>query len=337
MGPDRSVSVVVPTWNRADLLPETLECILAQDSPVAEVIVVDDGSDDATSVLLARYGGQGVRTIRIPNSGDLRARNVGLDAARGDLVAFCDSDDLWKPGFIGSMRALWEAEPRIRAAYSDFRIVRSGVWEAPTKFDTAPPGFWAGLRRVGETSFVFDQPFAERLVRYQPLFPSALMVDRRFLLDAGGWDEGTTGIIGRDFATALRIAEHAPLGILWRPLVGIRKHANNDSGDVLAMNLGDSQVLEHVLWTRPALAPHAAAIKASVADRRRQALDTAFARRQFDMVREIARLVPPDALPPLARVKYALSGLPGPTRAAAYRLALACSKAAKGLSGNRPQ
>jgi len=317
-----SVSVIVPTWNRADLLPETLECILAQDAPAGEVIVVDDGSGDATPALLARYASRGVRGIRIPNSGDLRARNVGLRAAQGDLVAFCDSDDLWEPGFLGAMGALWRAEPRTRAAYADFRIVRGGVREEGTKFAAAPAGFWDGLRPVGEDMLVFDGPVAPRLVRYQPFFPSALVADRRFLLEAGGWDEGTSGLVGRDLATAMRIAEHAPLGILRRPMVGIRKHATNDSGDVLSMNLGDSAVLEHVLRTRPAMAPHAEAIRASVTARRRQAMDTAFARGRFDAVREIGRQLPPGALPFLGRLKHLTAGLPAPARSVLARALL---------------
>lgn len=313
-----SVSVVVPSWNRAELLPETLGRILAQDSTADEVIVVDDGSCDGTPDLLARYERLGVRSVRIPNSGDLRARNVGVAAAGGDLVAFCDSDDLWEPGFLRAMRDLWRAEPRTRAAYADFRIVRDGIWADSTKFTAAPPGFWEGLRPVGGIPegglFAFDHPVAERLVAFQPFFPSAMAADRRFLLQAGGWDEGTSGLVGRDFATALRIAEHAPLGIVRRPLVGIRKHAANDSGDALAMNLGDADVLEYVLRTRPSMLPHAGLIRASVEARRLSALDLAFARRRFDDVARIAALLPPGAMARTASVKHAVACLPRPAR-----------------------
>lgn len=314
MPPEPSVSVVIPTWNRADLLPETLDCVLAQDNPAAEIIVVDDGSEDGTQTLLDHYKGKGVKSIRISNSGDLHARNVGLQAAKSSLVAFCDSDDLWKPDFLRIMAGCWNKEARTCAVYADFQIVRDGVWETRTKFDLAPPDFWDGLRPVGEGLFMFDSAMADRLVRYQPFFPSALVADREFLLGIGGWDEGTSGLVGRDFATAIRIAEHAPLGILRQPLVGIRKHTSNDSGDTLAMNLGDSKVLEHILRTRPAMAPHAAAIKASIIDRRHRALDLAFLRGNFRLVGEIAELLPPEALSRLTRLKCLTARMPDPLR-----------------------
>ena len=331
----RRITAVVPAWNRAALLPETLDRILAQTRAPDEVIVVDDGSEDDTPALLARYAVRGVRAVRTANAGDLAARNVGLREASGDLVAFCDSDDLWEPGFLAAMEALWEARPELRAAYGNFRIVRNGQWSEATKFDDAPPGFWEGLVPLRPGAFTFEHPVAERLVRFQPFFPAALVAGRAFLLEAGGWDEGVSGLVGRDFATALRIAEYAPLGILWEPLVGIRKHESNDSGDVLAMNLGDADVLEHVIRTRPPFAVHAQVFRESAAARRRAALDTAFARGRFEDVRNIARLLPVDGLPALARVKHAVAGLPEPARAVLARLVLAGGTLKGRLAGGR--
>ncbi|WP_084697767.1 glycosyltransferase family 2 protein [Muricoccus aerilatus] len=335
MPPEPSISVVIPTWNRADLLPETLDCVLAQDNPAAEIIVVDDGSEDGTQALLDRYKSRGVKNIRISNSGDLHARNVGLEAAKSTLVAFCDSDDLWKSTFLRMMVDCWNREARTCAVYADFQIVRDGVWETSTKFDLAPTGFWDGLRPVSEGLFMFDRPMADRLVSYQPFFPSALVANREFLLEIGGWDEGTSGLVGRDFATAIRIAEHAPLGILRQPLVGIRKHTSNDSGDTLAMNLGDGKVLEHILRTRPAMAPYAAAIKASIIDRRRRALDLAFTRGNFSLVRDIAELLPPEAVSRLTQLKCLAARLPDPLRRISARGLMAAGTLKSRLQDSR--
>lgn len=101
-----TVSVVVPTYNRADLIGETLERILAQTVPPAEVIVVDDGSTDDTPAVLARFGAR-IRVERIENSGEIDARNHGIRLARGTLIAFCDSDDLWEADHLARMVALW--------------------------------------------------------------------------------------------------------------------------------------------------------------------------------------------------------------------------------------
>ena len=308
-----SVSVIIPAYNRATLLPLTLDAVLAQTARPDEVIVVDDGSTDATAAVAEAYPPP-VRCIRIENSGDLAARNVGLRAARADRVAFCDSDDLWQPGFLAAMDALWRAQPGVRVAYGDFLTVRGGIWETQSKFAAAPPGFWDGLRAAGPDMGVFDAPIVARLLAFQPFFPSAMVAGRAFLLSLGGWDESVGRTLGSDFATALLVAEHPPFGVLRRPLVGIRKHEGNFSRDVQAMNLGDAFVLEHLLARRPSLAPLAPDIRASIARRRREALDTAFARRDFSAVRQIAAKLGP--LPGRARLKYLVAGLPGPLRAA---------------------
>jgi hypothetical protein len=306
-----SFSVIIPAYNRATLLPCTLDAVLAQVPPPDEVIVVDDGSTDATAAVAAAYASP-VRCIGISNSGDLAARNAGLRAARADRVAFCDSDDLWRPGFLAAMAALWQAEPGLRAAYCDFLIVRDDAWGTDSKFAAAPPGFWDGLRPVGQDAGVFDAPVVGQLLAFQPLFPSCMAADRAFLLAAGGWDERVGRTLGSDFATALLMAEHPPLGIVRTPLVGIRKHAGNFSGDVQAMNLGDAFVLERVLATRPGLAPLAPAIRASIRRRRGDALDTAFARRDFAGVRQIAAAL--GTLSGRMRVKRMVAGLPEPLR-----------------------
>jgi Glycosyl transferase family 2 len=306
-----SVSVIIPAYNRATLLPFTLDAVLAQVPPPAEVIVVDDGSTDGTAAVAAGYASR-VRCIAIGNSGDLVARNVGLRAAQAERVAFCDSDDLWRPGFLAAMAALFGAEPGLHAAYADFCTVRDDAWSEDGKFAAAPPGFWDGLRPVGPQAGVFDVPVVERLLAFQPLFPSAMVADRAFLLSLGGWDEGVGRTLGSDFATALLLAEHPPLGVLRAPLVGIRKHAGNFSRDVQAMNLGDAFVLECVLARRPSLAPLAGPIRASIRRRRAEAFDTAFARRDFEGVRQIAQKLGP--LSGKARLKRLVAGLPEPVR-----------------------
>lgn len=320
------ISVIVPTFNRARYLPETLDAVLAQSRAPQEVIVVDDGSTDETSSILAAYGPH-IRTIRIGNSGDLVARNIGLHAATGEFVAFCDSDDLWRPNFLAEMSALWAVEPQVKAAFSSFVLIRQVHWESASKFLGASAGFWEGLRRVGDGLAVFDRPIVERLLLFQPFFPSCLMARRDFFLDVGGWDDSVGRVVGGDFATALRLAEHAPFGIVERALVGIRKHDSNFSGDVQAMDLGDAKVLEHVLTTRPWLSGHAVHFRASIVQRRRAVLDTAFTRRDFAGVRAIYALLPPERRWSLARIKRLVAGLPVPLRGICTGLLLALGSA----------
>ncbi|MBI4484654.1 MAG: glycosyltransferase family 2 protein [Acidobacteria bacterium] len=94
--PNPRVSVVIPNYNCARFLPETLESVFAQTCPDVEIIVVDDGSTDGSAALLERYADR-VRVIHQENRGVSAARNRGIRESRGAFVAFLDADDLWQP------------------------------------------------------------------------------------------------------------------------------------------------------------------------------------------------------------------------------------------------
>ena len=89
-----TLSVIIPNYNRAALIGETLDNVFAQTRPPDEVIVVDDGSTDDSVAVIERYGAR-ITFIRQANAGPGAARNRGLAAARGELIQFMDSDDLW--------------------------------------------------------------------------------------------------------------------------------------------------------------------------------------------------------------------------------------------------
>jgi hypothetical protein len=89
-------SVVIPSYNRKEVIAATLDSVLAANSDDIEVIVVDDGSTDGTLELLANYE-RYITILRQPNAGPGAARNLGAKHARGDYLAFLDSDDLWFP------------------------------------------------------------------------------------------------------------------------------------------------------------------------------------------------------------------------------------------------
>ena len=90
------ISVIIPAYNAAKWIGETLDSVLAQTYPALEVLVVDDGSTDATAEVVRGYG-ERVRLIEKPNGGHASARNLGIRLAQGEYVAFVDADDLWNP------------------------------------------------------------------------------------------------------------------------------------------------------------------------------------------------------------------------------------------------
>lgn len=106
-----SFSLIIPTYNRADLIGRTLETVFSQERPPDEVIVVDDGSTDGTLELLAGYGDK-LRVLRQENRGPGAARNRGVRDARGDYVVFLDSDDLWFPWTLATYEKVIEEHGR---------------------------------------------------------------------------------------------------------------------------------------------------------------------------------------------------------------------------------
>lgn len=104
-----NVTVVVPTYNRVALLQETLNSVLAQTHPPLEVIVVDNGGTDDTESMISKFRDTRICYERIePTGGPARPRNHGAGLARGSIVSFLDSDDLWKPTKIEDECSLWD-------------------------------------------------------------------------------------------------------------------------------------------------------------------------------------------------------------------------------------
>ncbi len=112
-------SVVIPTYNRAELVTRAVKSALEQVEPGDEIIVVDDGSTDDTEAQLGQFGNL-IHYIKIKNSGAGAARNRGISAASRDLIAFLDSDDEWMPGKLALHRALFESSAATFFAFSDF-------------------------------------------------------------------------------------------------------------------------------------------------------------------------------------------------------------------------
>jgi glycosyltransferase involved in cell wall biosynthesis len=120
--PRFSVSVVIPTYNRAQYIAEAVESALDQTRPADEIIVVDDGSTDDTAQVLARFC-EPVRVVCQENRGRSAARNRGLEEARGDAIVFLDSDDLLAPGSLERRAAILESSPDVDVAYGDMFII----------------------------------------------------------------------------------------------------------------------------------------------------------------------------------------------------------------------
>jgi len=108
------ISVVIPVYNGAVYLPEAIQSVIRQTRPAAEIILVDDGSED-NSAAIARQFGPIVRCIETDHAGPAAARNQGVIHSTGDWLAFLDADDLWSPEKLEQQVAAVEAQPSLEA------------------------------------------------------------------------------------------------------------------------------------------------------------------------------------------------------------------------------
>jgi glycosyltransferase involved in cell wall biosynthesis len=123
--PKLTVSVIIPTFNRAALVTQAIDSALSQTRVPDEIVVVDDGSTDETQEVLSQYG-DAIRVIRQENRGRSAARNEGIQNSRGDLIVFLDSDDLFTPTSIEQRVQIFERSSDVSVVYGDMHVIDAG-------------------------------------------------------------------------------------------------------------------------------------------------------------------------------------------------------------------
>ena len=232
-----SVTVVIPTYNRAELLELTLRAILAQSVSVAEIIVVDDGSTDDTASVCARHGAV-VRYIRQQNTGlPAYARNRGIAEASGDWIAFCDSDDQWRPEKLAVQLAAIDATGA-EWSVTGFGLIDDSGMPLPTRgfgFAQEFPVFeqlgvlprdhfahWLGRHTVVTPSGpvdVFSGDAFGMLFEGNVCLTSTALVKRDLIARTGGYDPS---FMAEDTELFHRLAAAAPTAIVLSELVDYR-------------------------------------------------------------------------------------------------------------------
>jgi len=201
-----NISVVIPVHDRARLLPRALDSVLAQRRPADEVIVVDDGSTDATAELLqSRY--PELRCLRQPNRGVSSARNLGIRASRGEWIALLDSDDAWHPDKLAEQVRALQAAPQHRLCHTDEIWIRHGVRVNPMK------------KHAKSGGHIFRRCLPRCVIS-----PSSVLIHRSLFEEVGLFDETLPAC--EDYDLWLRICAREPVLFVDRPL--ITKYGGHD-------------------------------------------------------------------------------------------------------------
>jgi glycosyltransferase involved in cell wall biosynthesis len=237
------VSAVITTYNYAEFIREAIESVLAQTLQPDEIVVIDDGSTDATPSIVAEYAARGVRYVRQENAGAAAARNRGLQEARGEFIAYLDADDIWLPGKLAAQVRFLRGRPDAVAVSGSY--------------------IWWHVRDNLRWQEVVRELDRERMARELTVSnvvgnPSMALIRRAALEQAGPFN--TELHWGQDWEMFIRLARLGVIGMLPQPMIIYRWHDQSLSNDrrwerLATMQRISSTAIAQVepAWWRPIL------------------------------------------------------------------------------------
>lgn len=217
-----SLSIVIPCYNHGRFLAAAIESALAQQSPVSEVVVVDDGSTDDSAAVAARYAA--VQVIRQPNRGLAAARNAGRAATRGEIVIFLDADDVLWPTAAAAAMAHLGAHPLAGMVSGGCRVIDRAGEPVATNVPTVRHDHY------------------EALLRDNFLWMPAMTAFRRAALDEVGVFDARVNPTA-DYDMYLRVSRRFPVVSHDQIVADYRSHGDNMSADPIVMLEGTLRVL----------------------------------------------------------------------------------------------
>ena len=232
-----STTVIIPVYNRQVTIGRAIDSVLNQTHPADEVIVVDDGSTDDTKNIINSYGNR-IRYFTQPNYGVSSARNTGIRNARGDWLAFLDSDDCWVPEKLAFQLEAARKQPGCRIVHTDELWIRNGKRVNQKKYH----------RKSGGMIYEMCLP---RCV----ISPSSVMIHHSIFSEYGLFSEDLPAC--EDYEMWLRICRTEPVHFIDKPL--IYKYGGHDdqlSRSFPAMDRFRVRVLMEQLAFAPLLRSH---------------------------------------------------------------------------------
>lgn len=215
------VTALIPTYNRLAQISRAIDSVLAQTYPVSEVIVVDDGSTDGTADFVEQKYGWRVRLFRQPNSGVSAARNHGIREARGEWIAFLDSDDWWHPEKIEKQFAAIGSYGGAPGVCFTNNVYGGHPEMTFSRFDEVGFGNAPAIGMLDDTAALI-------LEGREPFFTSSFLIQRNLLLKVGGFDQSLA--IREDTDIFFRLCFKTPFSFVGEPLTEIDRTPSRSLG-----------------------------------------------------------------------------------------------------------
>lgn len=232
-----TISTIIATYNRADLLPQAIESVLSQSvNADLELVIVDDGSTDATDNVLQRYAHKpGVHIISQGNSGQATARERGFRESSGNLICFLDSDNRWKPGKLAQQLALMNEHPGVGVIYGENQFIdyKGNCIGRPT------------MKRY--SGWITRHLLVDNCVNF-----NTAMVRREHMEQAGGFNPEIR--IGDDYDLWLRMSPHCQFLYVPEVWTEYRIEGTRLSANKKACFESNRRVVEQFLANHPEMA-----------------------------------------------------------------------------------
>ena len=212
------ISVIIPTYNRAHLISETIDSVLAQTFEDFELIIVDDGSTDHTEALIAAYQDKRLIYSKISNSGQSVASNTGIEMARGEYMTLLDSDDLWEPNFLHTMYHHLTGQDQYDFCYCNYHYFDDSGVIIEEYIDHQ--------KRVDGSLF-------ELFMEGTLVCTGSYLIKREHMIDAGMLDPGIPVVT--DWDLWLRISAKYTATFVDQCLLRVRKHQDRLSHQITEM------------------------------------------------------------------------------------------------------
>lgn len=227
------VSVILTTYNRAHLVMESIYSVLNQIYTDWELIIADDGSTDNTEEQVTAIPDARIRYYKMPHTGRTAIlKNEAIRRAKGDLIAFIDSDDSWTENKLEKQVKLLHQHPDVGFSITDAITYKAGEVLSPRTYTN---------RQGVECTNIFNRLKENRFVVYNPT-----LVIRRSCFDKTGWfDEEMS--FGSDYHFNMRLAWHYKAAIVYESLLWRRLHDANESSQIPVENYeGFVQTFEYL-------------------------------------------------------------------------------------------